>query len=254
MSVTSERDAALEVVAPHARGMAMPAVADAVRAVLSTGATLHGWASAQPGARAMRGRGTSWAVSLGPERAVVRHSQHGGLLASLTGDLFKEPTRAPIEMANAARLMGAGVPTPAVLAYAVYPAGMGLARADVVTREVEGASDLLDVLSRVDVVERRRAVWPAVAGLLRALAAAGAWHPDLNAKNVLMVRGDGATAWTAWVLDTDVVTFERAGSRAVAQRNVARLERSLVKRADGFAAPLAPEDVAVLRASAEAFA
>lgn len=242
------------VTAPHAQGMAARGVADAVRTALAGGATLHGWAGAQPARRAMTGRETAWAVALGAEAVVVRHSRHGGLLAPLTGDLFRAPTRAPTELANALRLGQAGVPTPAVLAYATYPAPLGFARADVVTREVPASEDLLGVLARAEVAERREVTWPAVALLLRALAAAGARHPDLNAKNILLTRAGAGAPTTAWVLDTDVVAFERPGSRAVALANAARLVRSLEKRAATFRAPLAAGELDGLRATAEAFA
>src|SRR5512132_1118280 len=73
--------------------------ARAIREALA-GGTLHEWAARQPGARALVGRDTVYAVELpattadgGPgTRVVVRHARHGGLLAPLTGDRFLAPT------------------------------------------------------------------------------------------------------------------------------------------------------------------
>src|SRR5208337_2439154 len=128
-------------------------------------------------------RTTAWATALpnGVE-VVVRHSRHGGALAALTGDLFLAPTRAPVELATALRLAHAGVPTPEVVAYAVYPAFGPLARADVATRALHGADFPEAWRTAVRGVERT-SLLAALAALLRALRAAGALHRDLNLKN-----------------------------------------------------------------------
>ena len=139
---------------------------------------------------------------------VVRHSRHGGLLAPVTQDVFLAPTRAPRELDIAIRLRAAGVPTPEVIAYARYAAIPGIERADVVTREIGGH----ELASPAD-----------AEGLLAALRDAGAVHPDLNMRNVLV---DGATAF---VLDIDTVYFLRPGDRHVDERNRSRLMRSAKK-------------------------
>lgn len=223
------------------------ALVAALRSALANGATLHDWAGMQPGARAMQGRGVAWAVAL-PEGTpvVVRHNRHGGLLAPLTGDRFRTPTNAPRELAIALRLEEAGVATPEVIAYAVYPAGPLLARSDVATREVEGAEDLGGLLARTAPGdEARTRAYDAVAALVATLARAGARHHDLNAKNVLLA-GD---ATRALVLDVDRVTFGDA-PRAALDANLARLVRSLRKRERKWGARLAPGEVEALDALA----
>ena len=65
----------------------------------------------------------------------------------------------------------------------------------------------------------------AVARLLGALARAGAWHADLNLKNIY-IAGDGADL-TAYLLDVDRVTFP--GGDEIAARNFRRLARSARK-------------------------
>ncbi|AHG91406.1 lipopolysaccharide kinase [Gemmatirosa kalamazoonensis] len=193
--------------------------AGAIREALGDG-TLHEWAASHPERRELRGRGSAYAATLpdGETQVVVRHSRHGGLLAPLTGDRFLAPTRAPRELATSIALRDAGVRTPQMVAYAIYPAGPLLRRADVATRLVPDARDLGDAIGAVP-----DDAWiDATAALLRALAAAGARHPDLNLKNVLLAA-DGA-----WVLDVDVVALGTP-PEAAARANWARLERSLLK-------------------------
>ncbi len=177
----------------------------------------------------MKGRDTAWGTWLpnGPE-VVVRHSRHGGLLAPLTRDLFLAPTRAPRELEVALRLRDAGVRTPDVLAYAVYSAAGPLCRADVVTARVHGVALPAAWASAVD-SRQRHAIADAVGALLGALRDAGAHHPDLNARNVLVApTGDELIAW---VLDVDRVQFRRSSSDAAA-RNAGRLAHSLAQLRD----------------------
>lgn len=222
-------------------------MADVIASALATGRTLHEWAAAQPGATALRGRGISWAVAMPGTtlRGVVRHSRHGGLLAPITRDLFQPPTRAPRELVTSRQLAASGVATPDVLAYATYPALFGFRRADVVTREIADGEDLLAALVRADAQERDSSLVPAVAELLVALARAGAWHPDLNLKNVL-VTPLPPRAHRAWVLDVDVVEFGEPGDLDLATRNLARLERSARKLAPQLRSPLSPLDFLAL--------
>ena len=169
-------------------------------------------------------KGDGWS-SENVHRVVVRHSHHGGLFAPLTRDLFLAPTRAPHELAISSQLRASGVPTPEIVAYAVYHVAPGIRRADVVTREVPAATDLAAFLrGAITTATDTRQPFSAVAELLDTLARANAHHPDLNIKNILL----SATATgqlTAWVLDVDRVRF----SPHAATRNLARLRRSLAK-------------------------
>jgi hypothetical protein len=228
--------------------VAHAAAAGALRAAMS-GRSLHAWAAHRPGARALQGgRATAWATTLGDgAEVVVRHSRHGGLLAGLTGDLFISPTRAPGELAAALRLAGAGVPTPEVLAYAVYPAWGPFARADVVTRLLDGVA-LPEAWRAAATSDARWALIEALARLLAELRGAGAHHPDLNVRNVLVM--DGAGGPTAAVLDVDRVEFGAAGDVAIAERNVRRLLRSMRKERVGFGVDFTARQVQRLRDSA----
>lgn len=200
--------------------------------LLEGGGTLHDWARRAPGARPMQGRRVAWATTLPASgtAVVVRHSAHGGLLAPITSDRFRAP-RAGDELRLAWTLRQVGVPTPRVLAFALYPAlGRLLWRADVMTQRVPDARDLAAVLRSVG-DEEFDAIHAAVERLLTGMRTSMALHPDLNLKNVLLAPGDDG-APVAWVLDVDTVRFaeEDAGTR-----NRARLVRSARKwaRRDG---------------------
>ena len=199
-----------------------------VRAALRVAPTLHAWAAMAPEAQAFAGRGTAWGATLpcGATAVVVRRSRHGGLLGPLQGDRFLAPGRAPDELEIALRLQDAGVRTPDVVAYALYPAGPGLCRIDVATRRLPAGADLPDRWRLADATARE-GILTAVALLLRDLQAAGAWHADLNAKNVYLV--EEGRRWQAWALDVDRVVFGRPNDGTFGARNLSRLVRSLRK-------------------------
>lgn len=197
----------------------------AVARVLQAG-TLHDWAARQPVKEEMHGRGVIYSTDLQTTPAipvVVRRNRHGGALRALTGEYFLAPTRAPLELTTALRLAAAGVPTPQVIAYAIYPSGI-FARSDVMTRRLPEGDDVPAMWERANRAERE-VILSAMARLLAALGDAGVWHADLNLKNIYLA-GSGADA-TAYLLDVDRVTFP--GGSGIAARNFNRLARSARK-------------------------
>ena len=208
--------------------VARVAAAPGLRSALATAASLHEWAATSPGAEPFQGRATAWGVRL-PGAAidvVVRHAQRGGLLRGVRGDRFVWPGRAPWELETALRLQEAGVRTPDVVAFALYPAGPGLCRCDVATRRLPVGAEF-PVSWRDADGAAHDAMLIAVSTLLRDLRAAGARHPDLNAKNLYLAREGGR--WAAWVLDVDRVRFRAPDGADVGAQNLARLDRSLRK-------------------------
>ena len=213
--------AGADVVA-HAR------LADAIRVTFERG-TMYSWAAAHPARREMQGRLPVFAAPLphdGPT-VVVRHAHHGGWLAPLMRDLFLPPTRARRELGTALHLARAGVPTPPVAAYAIYRAGPVLRRVDVMTVELPGQDLGAALRAAVTVADRQRLVRP-VSALLGALTQAGAWHPDLNVKNVLLVSDDAGELHPA-VLDIDRMRFVPPGDPNLREANYRRLARSVAK-------------------------
>ena len=194
--------------------------------------TLYDFAARHPERRVMHGRLPTYAVPIAAgsgTQLVVRHAHHGGLLARLSGDRFVAPTRAPGELRIALRLRDAGVRTPAVAAYAIHRAGALLRRVDVATHEIPRSRDLAAAFGDPDGSERVAALG-ATAMLLQELSAAGARHPDLNLKNVLIASGGRlGDLPLAYVLDVDRVHFDTPDSRRIARANFDRLARSARK-------------------------
>ena len=187
--------------------------------------TLWDFAARQPDARKFQGRATVYALEL-PDNcgsAVVRRSMRGGWLAGLNTDLFLPPTRGLRELIASLRLRSAGVSTPEVVAFLVYPAGSVLRRGDVITREIVG-EDLGAVLSASS--EKRSIALESAAALVASLSRAGAHHADLNLRNILISND------AAYILDIDRVRFHSPGDPIVLRANIERLQRSLRKRRD----------------------
>ena len=221
----------VRVAAGRRSAVALEAYADDARAMLARG-SLYAVAASDGAARRFEGRGVAYAIALpvSGTRVVVRHNRHGGVFAPVTRDLFLPPTRAPYELRTAMRLEELGVPTPPVLMYGVEPAGVAFRRADVVTREVEGAQDLSAYMSAAASGTEREAAWEATRDLLAAMHAVGVRHHDLNVKNVLLASATGRLI--AYVLDVDRVEFGRAGDIRLFEANVERLRRSARKWRD----------------------
>lgn len=225
-----------------------------VRDILTT-QTLYDYASHSTDALRFEGRAPVYAIPLGPsrERIVVRHAMRGGLIGRIVRDRFLPPTRTVRELAAAFRLKLSGVPTPEVVAVATYPAGPMLKRADVLTRYVDGGADLAAIFGDARNDGQRRPILDAVALLLTRLASAGAQHPDLNLKNILVTSAEHG--YVASVLDVDRVHFHVPDDPLVARANLTRLIQSLRKwraRTDMRAGHVSDEDIAYLSLAVEA--
>ena len=220
-----------------ARGLVIEGCQSVIESILST-ETLYDYARRQPDARQFRGRTIAYGISLnsGCGNVVIRHAMRGGLLGRTRSDLFFPPTRGLRELVNSLRLKLTGVPTPDVIAFASYPTGRILRRSDVATREIPDSHDLSVVL-RV------------TGSLLALLSRAGAHHPDLNARNVL-ITWDSTEGAKAYVLDVDRIRFHVSGDPMVSSANLSRLERSLLKLRDMEGLAISSDEIAVIRQSA----
>jgi len=222
---------------PRARGITLESCRAAVESILAN-ETIYEFAARQPDARKFTGRATVYAIELpdGCGPAVVRRSMRGGWLSSLNTDLFLPPTRALRELVTSIRLRSAGVATPEVIAFAVYPAGAIFRRSDLVTREIQG-EDLGSILASGPSEERRQVSLETAAALVASLSLAGAHHSDLNLRNIL-VSGDAA-----YILDVDRIRFHVPGDPIVLRANIARLKRSLRKRRDLDRLPIEESEI-----------
>lgn len=204
------------------------AMKEEITSLVATHGTLYGWAAESPQHRALRGRAPVYVAALprSGETVAVRHVWHGGLLAPLTGDRFLAPTRAPRELAMSLALRARGIATTELLAYALYPAGPGLRRVDVVSRYVADAHDLGAVLAGMAPAWTPERAGALVRCTLERLAAARMHHPDLNVKNLLLAP---SVPESALVIDVDVMEERDEPAERVAERNRARLFRSIAK-------------------------
>lgn len=230
-----------------ARVVATMSCSGSIRGVLEK-ERLYEYAARQPDSVPLVGRAPVFVVTLPGAcgRVVVRHNMRGGWMAKISKDLFVLPTRGFRELIASLRLRSSGVSTPEVVAYVSYPKNWILRRSDVATREIANGHDLSVALAKVTDHDHRVMVLDAIASLLRALTRAGAHHPDLNLKNVLVTAGSGV-GLDAHVLDVDRVRFSSPGSPLVAKANLDRLIRSLRKWRDTYALPYSSEDEEYLR-------
>lgn len=200
---------------PGARVLARPETVAWVRYVLEGGQTLHGAASGDRGAVTLEGRHPVYTIPakvpssypVEEERWAVRHYARGGRASKLLVDRYLRlgEVRPYQETAASEATRARGIPTPRVMAAALYPDGI-FYRADLVTAFVSKSSDLVETLFDMKrkgaggSAERLDAL-RAAGGLIRDMAAAGIRHRDMNARNVLLEwRG---VAPRAHLLDLD---------------------------------------------------
>lgn len=168
------------------------------------------------------GRGAAWFVQVGGIPAVLRHYRRGGLMARLSRSDYLwsgfDHTRAVREFRLLAALRAQGLPVPAPLAVAVWRRGWRY-RAAILIERIPAVRSLAQRLSDPP----GSIPWPAIGAMLARVHAAGVWHADLNAHNVL-IDADGAP----WLIDFDRGE-QRAGSAGWRDANLARLARSLHK-------------------------
>ena len=228
------------------------AVRDDLLAIVRTHGSVYDWAAEQPQPRALRGRAPVYVATL-PQaqvQVVVRHAWHGGLLAPLTGDRFRRPTRAPREMQQSAALRAAGIPTTDVLGFVRYDAGAGLARVDVISRFVDDTADLGMVLAGLTPGLDCEPALHATTELLGRMARHGVVHPDLNVKNILLRRRETA-APEAMVIDIDVIDWDpRRPASETMTRNIDRLLRSIRKWKRQFGCAFTEQRLSALQRAA----
>lgn len=235
--------------APGIEGAALATMEAPLRDALSE-KTFYDFAEHHPEALPLTGRGIAYAVPLSNgDRVVVRRSRHGGLLGTLHDDRFFGATRAPRELELSLALRRLGVPTPEIVAYATYPAGAMTRRADVVSRKIPHSRDLATALGALTRGAPKRTLLDATARLLASLSMAGARHPDLNIKNVLIASAEDAVP-EAYVLDVDRVWLDVPGAPSVLQANLRRFTRSALKWRRLRALPIEEADLLAIETTA----
>jgi 3-deoxy-D-manno-octulosonic acid kinase len=229
----------------HLEGVRAFAWADAGAAVeeaIRRHGSLYDWAASAPDCFPLAGRGTVLAVEAphpGPEaraRWVVRRYLRGGAIARVLGARYLRAARPrPFRELEASFVARARhVPTPAVVAGAVYPSGPCFVRCDLVTELIPDALDLAAAVvgpqpgdgTGAGALDPHSALRAAGALIGRA-ATSGILHIDLNAKNIVLTRSPDGPSASLVDLDRAVVREHPRETDAEVMR--ARLERSLRK-------------------------
>jgi tRNA A-37 threonylcarbamoyl transferase component Bud32 len=174
-----------------------------------------------------RGRGPMARLHLGGAFAIGKRARHGGLLAPILGRLYLGNRRGMDQISAARRLTAAGVATPEVLAVGTAHVLGPLCSQAIVTRELRGARNLLDVARADPPVGVRCGILEQCADLIRNMHASGFLHADLNVSN--LVLGHGAAGEVMHIVDLDRGRFLKTPTPRMLCRNLARLVRSYEK-------------------------
>jgi len=242
------------VAGPGGSGFAAPEAEAWVAQALARGHMLRDVAASHPDALELRGRGPVHAVPAGLGRWVVRPYRRGGsVMGPLLGDrhLRVGEPRPLAEARASAEVLARGIPTPRVLAGAVYPTGV-FYRADLVTEYIADSETLAGAVVEAGAggPGERSSALAAAGHLLARMALAGVEHPDMNARNVLLLRREGRLI--AMLLDLDRCRVRGAARGASSERMLRRLEHSLERIAERRGGVLRDEDRAELRQAARA--
>lgn len=189
------------------------------------------------------GRGGAWFVEGPFGHAVLRHYLRGGLVARLSRDLHlwrgSNRARSFMEFRLLRELRGDGLPVPAPVAACYVRRGAFYRAAILIER-------LLGVRSLADLAAAGEAPWQQAGELIARCHRGGLDHVDLNAHNILFGE-DGQ----GWVIDLDRCR-KRLPETRWRSRNLARLERSLLKLRGKRPAEAVHADFARLREAYDA--
>ncbi len=168
-------------------------------------------------------------------KLVLKHYYRGGLVASIVKDKYLgldiENTRAFKEWRLLKKMQQLGLAVPEAVAAHVEKY-LFFYRADLITREIENAETLADVLIKQAI---NADSWRKIGACIKSFHQHDVYHSDLNARNVLLVDslqqpGD------VYLIDFDN-SYIRSDTESWKLANLARLKRSLLKfkkNVDGF--------------------
>jgi hypothetical protein len=168
-----------------------------------------------------RARHFSYQPTGAPARVFVRRARRGGLLGSLMGGLYAGAGRPLQELRAVQAARAAGVSVPEPIAVVAEAAAGPFYRLTLVSREIEGASDLLSLAGTLPPAAKRDLL-RRVADEMRRLHEAGVYHADLTMKNILV------TSAAVYIIDLDKARMSSRSEREDVA-NLSRLNRSIVK-------------------------
>ncbi|MCK4951312.1 MAG: 3-deoxy-D-manno-octulosonic acid kinase [Gammaproteobacteria bacterium] len=172
--------------------------------------------------KAAQGRGQAGFIQTEQGELVLRHYHRGGWMATLLGERYIYTglyrSRAWREWYLLEKMTAMGLPVPQPVAAQVVRAGI-FYRQDILIRRISGAVALSQ---RLQEGVLSSGLWSEIGKCIRKFHAAGIYHADLNAHNILL--GDNGQVY--------LVDFDKGEIRSEGQwqaSNIARLKRSLNK-------------------------
>ncbi len=177
------------------------------------------------------GRGALRSIVLpGGDTVLIRAYRHGGFFRNVaTTWFFTWPPRPFRELVLTEELRRRGLRTVEVYAACVSRSAGPFYHGWLITRQLQGAEDLWSgfhsgLIERIGLTAALRAV----ADGIRTMHREGVYHADLNLKNILLRVENGAPV--SYIIDYDKARlFLGRLPTALANRNIARLKRSVLK-------------------------
>src|SRR3990172_548473 len=180
------------------------------------------------------GRGSYLSVPItedGTERFVIRDYRHGGLLGKLFGGIFFNGNRPLNEICISEIASQRGVPSAEVIAIAKRRLWGIFYRAKFISKEIDGAVDMVEFLKKSSsqfIQRHKKPVIFALVKLIRNMHDAGIYHADLHLKNILLKKGLNGE-FTAYIIDLDKSVVLNKLDIQQRIKNLLRLDRSLEK-------------------------
>lgn len=173
------------------------------------------------------GRGSAWFLDTAFGPVVLRRYLRGGWVAKFNRQCYfytsikrSRPFR---EFNILAALYDQGLPVPRPVAALCEHHGV-LSSGALITSRLESAQTLADLLpDGKSAADRATIPWEQIGGCIRQFHAAGVWHADLNARNIML-----NAQMQVFLIDFDRARFT-PGKEVSGEGNLKRLKRSLVK-------------------------
>lgn len=169
------------------------------------------------------GRGQALFIEFGNRALVLRHFWRGGLMSAIWGDRYVwrgwDRSRPLREWRLLDQLHRLELPVPMPVAARVRRKGL-LYSGDLLTERIPHARPLVE---SVRPEGEDADLWQRVGACIARFHRQGAWHADLNVRNILVDDGG-----RIWLIDWDRGRLGKL-SKARRQANLARLHRSFLK-------------------------
>ena len=169
--------------------------------------------------------------SLDNESFVVRDYWHGGLFGKILRDIFWDRLRPLRELSICEAAGKSGIKTTEVIAIVKNKILGPLYKCQLVSREITGAIDLMELLLHPEknkLVVQKRHIVNRVAKAVKEMHDAGIYHADLHLKNVLVQFTEGGSV-DVYIIDLDKSILYDKINFHKRMCNIMRLDRSVEK-------------------------